>query len=266
MKLDELRSLYRQSEVFRLPGGVELDAAGALFDSMIGGRAPDEAEAARAGLEPALAEGFAAVADWADDPAGRGLYAVRPGGLPLLLSAPHQFRDLHTGRIAALLMEEMEVRGLAVNTAPRDLKVEGRGGLSDLADLDLTHFNAFHVAFLRAHPAGRVVQLHGFAQEKRRTEAGRRADVILSSGSADPGEGVPRIAACLSAMGLTALVFPREVEELGGTTNATLAALRLAGAPNGSFVHVEMSVATRERLRKDTDARFVFGNCLGAGL
>lgn len=266
MALQDLLESYRQSERFLLPERRESDAAGTVFRQMMDGSSVDLATVAEAGLELPLADSFSIAADRGDAPAGRGFFVLRSTGRAVLLSAPHQFRDLGTGIIAAQLMETMDFRGLAVNTAPRDLGVPGIAGDSDLSDLSDTHFNAFHLAFFHAHPAGRVVQLHGFAKEKRRSRAGREAEVILSSGSADPTDGVRQMAECLTAMGLRTLVYPQDVQELGGTTNSNLAALRAAGAPNGYFVHVEMSAETRKELRRNPDAFFVFGTCLGAGL
>ncbi len=268
MDLDRTRRALRQTERFALPGGAELSAARAAFADLAAFRAPDPGTLAEAGLAvPEGADGSVlAVGDTPGDPAGRGLFAVRDGGLPVLVSAPHQFRDLKTGEIAAKLFSEAPYRAAAINTAPRDLSVEGSDRRADLGKLEATHFNAFHRAFHAAHPRARIVQLHGFASDRRKTKAGRAAGFIISSGASRPAPEAEKIAACLRRAGFDARLYPTEVRELGGTRNAQRAALIDAGAPDGAFIHVEMSPDIRETLVNDQQARWIVGTCLAAGL
>lgn len=266
MFFDDLRKAYRHEEPYVHPGRAEFMSAQQVFRRVFDGAAIDRAVLKDAGLEVIRGSGGLGLSDRREAPAGRGFYGIRPEGRGILISAPHQYRDLGTGRIAALIMDEMPFRAFATNTVPRDLAVKDGFGRSDLAHLPGTHFNAFHAAFYRANPHGRIVQIHGFAQEKRKSQRGREADVILSSGFPVVPEGVREIAECLSAMGLTTLVYPEDIQELGGTTNANLAAVRDAGAPVGFFIHVELAAGLRERLRKDRDVRWIFATCLEAGL
>lgn len=262
--IEQLRVGLRQKKLFALPDGKAADAARRAMEALFYGSRLEEETLADAGLEQHAQPGWKALADIPASPAGRGLFAYRPGGLQILLSAPHQFHDIRTGEIAGLMFEELGMSAVAFNTAPRSLRLSD-GRLSDLGKLTATHFNFFHLAFHAAFPEGRVVQLHGFAAEKRESAAARSADIILSNGTERPDAGTKAVAGCLRRAGILARIYPDEVTELGGTTNATLAALISAGSPVGSFLHVEMSRPLRDQLSKDPQLRFVFGTCLSAG-
>lgn len=264
--IDSLRRETRQQDVFAMPSGQELAATRNVFEAMMADRLPTSQDLDAAMLELRVGRDFTATVDTQAAPAGRGLYVLRRDGLPLLFSAPHQFKDLDTGLLAALMTEEQGALGVAFNTAPRDLPIAGGGGLSDLGKLDATHFNAFHLAFRAAYPAARIVQLHGFARDKRRSEAGRAADVIVSNGTRRADPGAIALADCLRRAGFGARLYPNEVRELGGTRSATLAALMGDGAPAGTFLHIEISRELRDTLIDNQDVRWVFGACLGARL
>lgn len=263
--IDSLRRETRQRDAFALPDPQALVAARTVFAALVAGESPSSDALQEAGLVLRVGADYAAVVDRPEVPEGRGLYVVRETGLPLMFSAPHQFKDLRTGRIAALMTEEQGARAVAFNTAPRDLPVGGRGLVSDLGKLEGTHFNAFHLAFHAAHPKARIVQLHGFAREKRETAAGRAASVIVSNATRRPDRGAAAVVDCLKRGGFAARLYPDEVRELGGTTNVTFAALLDAGAPLGTFLHVEVSKEVRDSLSDNQDVRWVFGACLGAG-
>lgn len=263
--INPLRLALRQKQYFSLPDGTAYTAAEAAFFDLVAGRKPALKTLRAAGLSLHLADGeWSALADHESDPQGRGLYAYRPDGRDLLISAPHQFRDLRTGDIAGSLFDELQLGAAAFNTAPRDLPV-GNDRLSDLGKLESTEFTLFHLVYHAHRPGARIVQLHGFAAEKRRSASARAVEVIVSNGTRRPDAGTRAIVACLSGAGLKAAIYPDDVGELGGTTNAVLAALMDAGAPVGTFVHVETSRDLRDRLSVDAALRFVFGSCLSAG-
>ncbi len=264
--INPLRLSLRQKERFALPDAAARTAAQEAFADLLAGRDPAPGTLRAAGLALHAADGqWRALADLDSDPQGRGLYAYRPGGLDLLISAPHQFKDLRTGRIAGFLFDELQLGAAAFNTAPRDLPMGG-DRLSDLGKLEGTEFNLFHLAYHAHRPGARIVQLHGFAAEKRKSAAARAAQVIVSNGTRRPDPGTRAIASCLAGAGIKTAIYPDEVSELGGTTNITLAELTKAGAPIGTFVHVETSRDLRDRLSDDAALRFVFGSCLSAGL
>lgn len=193
---------------------------------------------------------------------GRGFYVISQRGWPVLLQAPHRYMDVGTGAIVARLMEEHNFKAAAWNTVPR--WYEGTSGRvdADLAHTEVSHFNAFGMAFARVFPEGRVVQIHGFSQDKRRTASGRSASIIVSSGTRSPGVAAHAIANCLALMlpSETVLLFPRQVNELGATTNTNAQALRTAGFVN--FVHIELSRELRENLLVDSDLRGILAGSI----
>lgn len=204
------------------------------------------------------------IAEHADAATGKGAYLVRDGGAPVLLQAPHRFKDIHTGMIAALLLDEHPILAAAWNTVPRWYDESGRRMDADLAHAAYSQFAAFGLAFVAAYPGGRVVQLHGFSHGKRLSDAGRRAGFIVSSGRKAPGRAAIDVATCLQA-GFAeepTLVFPLDVRELGGTTNTSGKALREAGF--GGFVHLEISRSMRDLLLRDAGARARLAQCLTA--
>lgn len=263
--INPLRLDLRQEGRFLLPDGAAAAAATKAFDDLLAERTPEPGILSASRLALHDGQHWRALSDDPQDPAGRGLYVYRPGGFTLMISAPHQFRDLHTGRIAGLLFDEMGLEAAAFNTAPRDLQLEN-GSLSDLGKLKGSQFNLFHLAYHAARPVSRIVQLHGFAREKRKSAAARGADVIVSNGTRRANRTTIEVTKCLRRAGFVALHYPDEVNELGGTKNVTLAELIGAGAPVGTFLHLETSRELRDKLMVDETLRFVFGSCLGVGL
>ena len=204
-----------------------------------------------------------AVADPLDHITGRGIYVVDTDAqVPIVVQAPHRYKDRRTGRILSRLMREVPFAAAALNSVPRwydDPAGERRD--ADLAHLDATYFNAFTRAFAVAQPTGLVVQLHGFAQDKRTSDAGRGAAAIISNGSKTPDARTTAIAHCLRRrLDPQVLLYPHDVGELGATTNANGRMLRQIGFTG--FLHVEMSAALRDRLATDTAARGAFAACL----
>jgi mRNA-degrading endonuclease toxin of MazEF toxin-antitoxin module len=196
---------------------------------------------------------------------GQGLYLIRQGvAASLLLQVPHGYFDKHTDDIAAGLLQA-PVRAVAFNTVPRHSTQHGRKVDADLAHRADNLFAAFTRAFARVYPAGRVVQLHGFNPAKRKTAAGHSAAVIVSAGTARATPASTAVAACLQSL-LTAPVrlYPRDVRELGATTN--LQGRLLREQAHTGFVHVELSRALRERLRSEASLRAGLGACLYNGM
>lgn len=196
---------------------------------------------------------------------GQGLYLVRQGAAAsLLLQIPHGYADRDTDDIAAGLLQT-PLRAMAFNTVPRHFTRHGKRVDSDFAHRADNLFAPLTRAFARAYPAGRVVQLHGFDPAKRDTAAGRSAAVIVSAGSARATPASTAVAACLQAwLQDPVRLYPRDVRELGATTNLQGAQLREL-AHNG-FVHVELSRVLREQLRKAALSRTGFAACLYAGM
>jgi hypothetical protein len=173
---------------------------------------------------------------------GRGFYVLRPqASLPIALQAPHSFYDEHTQVIAARLFREADITAAAWNTVHRSTV--------DLAHTQGHYLNALTRAFVAARPSGVIVQLHGFVPKKRKTTAAASADLILSNGTKYPQPWIIEAASLFQdnvGHGVARL-YPRDVLELGGTTNTQGAIIR--AAERGRFIHLEMSQALRRKLR-----------------
>ena len=114
-------------------------------------------------------------------------------------------------------------------------------------------------------PMGRLIQIHGFDNNKRKSEAGASASAILSSGSRWVTPHSATVAHCLrKVIQGPVLIYPIEIRELGATRNLHGKILRRYG--HEGFIHVELNRSTRERLRSDPVMRGQFTDCLGAGL
>lgn len=125
----------------------------------------------------------------------------------------------------------------AWNTVPR--------AESDLAHSDTSYFNTLTQAFGSLSSEGHTIQIHGFAQGKRKTLAGEQADAIVSNGTQLGNETIDALDNCLGlSTAYTVLSYPEEVQELGGTTNSQGKTLRLLG--NHGFVHLELSYPFRK--------------------
>lgn len=196
---------------------------------------------------------------------GQGLYLLRQGvAAGLLLQVPHGYFDRHTDDIAAGLLQA-PVRAIALNTVPRRYTQQGMKVDADLAHRTDSLFTALTRAFAQVYPAGRLLQLHGFSPAKRKTAAGHSAAVIVSAGTAWPTPASTAVAACLqSLLDNPVRLYPRDVRELGATTNVQGQLLR--GLAHNGFVHVEMSSRLRQRLRSDGQLRDGFASCLHRGM
>lgn len=202
------------------------------------------------------------IREQADARLGRGFYVFRPGSnATTVLQAPHSFKDEHTGDILLRLLEPGGFRAAAWNTVPRHYESNGVTVDADLAHLQDSYFLAFSRAFARQFASGRLVQLHGFAAEKRRTDAGSAADIVISSGSVEVTAALRDTRQCLQRAGLGEVrMYPTDIRELGATTNSTGQALRALG--HAGFIHLELSAPTRRRLLDDPASRTQLLQCL----
>jgi hypothetical protein len=193
---------------------------------------------------------------------GRGTYFLRPGGLPVLLEAPHRNDDLLTGDIVASLFRDFAFAGAGLNSLSR-WSVDDQARYGDLARRPDTVFTAFAGAFLTVHAGGTVVQIHGFDSEKRGEQSFATADVVISEGTGSSSLRIREHAACLDRLlPGRVLVYPDDTRELGGTFNATGELVRKRGA---YFLHLELSFPLRRRFAADRDLAAGFAGCLLAG-
>lgn len=185
---------------------------------------------------------------------GRGFFAINTGSTKnRLLQAPHADSDLYTGKIAGRLFEEGEFKAAQWNTVKRDI--------SDLAHTPNTYWQAFTLAFAEQYPDGKIIQIHGYAQDLRKTEAGESSDMILSAGHDAAPLWVQQTAACLkNAFPKRVSLYPLDVQELGGTTN--IQGQLLTSLKHDGFLHIEMSKDMRQELLDKPESRKLLLNCL----
>lgn len=263
----------QQKTRYRLPETDELARAETLFGRMLEGAGDPDAlsglktewQALGMALETVTDGGrtFLALSESPSQRRGRGvfLFPAMPVG-DLLLQAPHSFKDLYTGDIGRRIFLEGRFSGAAWNTVPRDAAIEGAPATADLSDLTDTWFAALARAFARRYPNGHVVQLHGYAQECRRSLAGAVSDMIISNGTDHPPPWLAGMDRCLEDRFSVAVSrFPIEIGELGATQTSIGRVLRQMG--HAGFLHLEMSKPMRERLRDNEDARRDLLGCLG---
>jgi hypothetical protein len=208
-------------------------------------------------------EELLALREMESDRRGRGMYVFRTENpIPLAIEAPHSDDDLHTGLLAELCFLETRAAATAWNTVRRDQPFDaGTKAEADLAHLPDSVFVAFTRAFAAAYPKGVLLQLHGFSKTERKSAAGSQADAILSGGTESPAAWIVDAAACLKERcGGVFSVYPRDVKELGATTNSEMKALRKVG--HAGFLHVEMCLELRRRLKSSVELRKAFWRCL----
>lgn len=193
---------------------------------------------------------------------GRGFYVFYPeSNGSTVLEAPHSFKDENTREIQLSLLAEGRFRAAAWNTVPRHYEQNGMKVDADMAHLQGTYFLAFSRAFASHLPAGKLVQLHGFARGKRRSGDGSDADMVVSSGSQVQTDTMLKLGRCLQGAELGKIrLYPTEIRELGATTNSIGNALRAQG--HAGFVHIEMSAQTRLSLLNDKGERAKLLRCL----
>lgn len=193
---------------------------------------------------------------------GRGLYVFRQSlPRPIALQAPHSFHEYHTRQIVLDMIREAHVAAAAWNTVPRSIEQYGTTVNADLAHQEHSFFTALSRAFARYYANGYILQVHGFAQHKRTTQAGATADMIISSGRQIPTPVVMAAGQCLKLqMPGPVHIYPRDVLELGATTNTIGRALMQMG--HAGFIHLEMSLQMRERLRNDAALRQTVLQCI----
>lgn len=183
---------------------------------------------------------------------GRGIFLFRMNdSRPVLLQCPHAFKDLHTGKISLDVFSELPFQALSMNTHQRYAHKEG-GENPDMSDRRLSYFNALMKAFVRQSPEGRVVQIHGFAREKRKQVQSKTKDMILSSGTKIPSELLNKTEPEFrNILGKSLAIYPKESNELGGTTNIQGKIMR--EMQHQGFLHVEMSRELRDKILKDAE-------------
>ncbi|MBO1321099.1 hypothetical protein [Acanthopleuribacter pedis] len=254
-RLDQLLDQPRDT-AFITPDRTEYQQAVTLFAQSLSnpaaGDLPQAWSALGFAMEEAVAGQIWAVRDTRKR--GGGLYLFRKQG-HLCMQIPHRFFDRHTGVIGLELFRAGPFRAAAWNTSSRKVHAHGTTTKADLARFPGAFFQAFHEAWLN-RDAGRIIQIHGYARGKRKSAAGRKAHIILSSGAQFPLAFVRDGAQALQKAGFDGvMVFGDGVFELGGTTNLQAQSALKRGRP---FLHIELSSETRKILTTDPARRQKF--------
>lgn len=160
------------------------------------------------------------------------------------IQTPHGDSDLKTREIAELLCKEQKYDSCSTNTMHRRK--------FDFAHEHDSPFQAFTEAIVTHDPKALIVQLHGFETSKRSFGPERRARMILST-----GHDSRALRAALASLRIdndpTILVYGVTTQELGATRNAQAGLLKALG--KGRFLHIETSLAFREKLQSDRKER-----------
>ncbi len=268
---ETIQMLLNQAQsgrVFQTPSQREVVQAQYLFQEMFKGKRKE-------GLQPAWAElnfnlyqikennrDYLVVVEKKNHQRGRGffLFPMSPLKKKIVLQFPHSFKDYHTGKIGLKLVLDGGYAGAAWNTVPREFKIGGHLVDADFSDLFNTYFAAFARAFAGLYPDGYLIQLHGYAKHKRKTEMGKESDIIISSGTRAPGDHLISLDKCLERSFETVVsVYPLEVMELGATKTSIGIILRRIG--HFGFIHIEMSKTIRSGLKDKEIYRKKLSSC-----
>ncbi len=194
---------------------------------------------------------------------GSGYYLFRSTpSSPIALQAPHQYHDRRTGHIAKLLFFEHSAAALALNSAHR-FRVDNRASnavYADLAHNAASPMMAFTRAFAAVYSDGKIVQIHGFARSKRDNKFNQSKAFIISGGTRWVTPASSKVANCLSQQFSDVALFPRDINELGGTTNSMANWLTLIG--HKGFIHIEIDAINRKNLLNKRQLRDGFWSCL----
>lgn len=195
---------------------------------------------------------------------GRGMIVFAPDVKQgsTFLQIPHGRTDLYTGEIALELMQAHPIAAGIFSTTKRNVKLSGSDRLADMGKVRRSLFVAFTNAVSVLPREAQIVQLHGFAAGKRNGKAAANAKMIVSNGSPHPDDGVRALTRCLrTAFDGDVLLFPTEVDELGGTLNVTVQILEAVATTR--FVHIEINKPTRSLLKKSPERRADLMACMG---
>ncbi|NQZ07332.1 MAG: hypothetical protein HRT35_09250 [Algicola sp.] len=184
----------------------------------------------------------------------------------MFLQVPHRFFDKWTADIANHWLQTGRFKVSMTNTVSRYLGREAKPPYnSDFSTAPNNPFVGATRAFINSFAEPLVLQLHGFNPKKRKSVDAQHADLILSHGANLPYpylKTLTKAAACVEKdMGLKALVYPKDVQELGGTKNLVGKQLRKKGYFQ-RFIHIEMSDVLRKKLRDSSELSIQLLNCI----
>lgn len=183
--------------------------------------------------------------------------AYRQSAKQCIAYAPHRFYDKHTYIIASALYKQ-QCNAFIANKVHRNTLTKS-GIKADLGKYNQSVANAFIEQYEAQVGAITIYQIHGFAANKRRTAIAQQADVILSQGSKPPSVKAFKISDCLSStVDFNSVVYPQQVNELGGTKNI----LNYILTTSSEFFHIEISDKARKRLIEQPKLMSQFNICI----
>lgn len=164
---------------------------------------------------------------------------------PVVVQIPHKYFDKHTEEIGWALFKLPQVDMIMFNDEQRYTTEN-----SDLTHIQYSLFTAFADAAIRLKTPVKFIQIHGFSRDKRNTEAGEQADIILSNGTHYPFAFMNKIQICVRDKAkLLARIYGHDVDELGATQNRVGQRLNTQAnrtpTTTAHFLHVEVSDSLR---------------------
>ena len=197
------------------------------------------------------------VREAASDQHGLGIYLIHaapmPRARPILLQAPHAYFDYHTQSIAAAMFwasdASPEIRGLFTNSVHRFQVDDGVRGKVRFNSADVAHnvdhpFQTATGAVLDRGPVV-VLQMHGFDGRNLDPSITAIVSAARADGSTDASSAVA--ATLATTLGVPVSRFPEDVAYLGGLDNVQ--GRLVATSPTARFIHVELELPQRRRLR-----------------
>jgi hypothetical protein len=194
---------------------------------------------------------------------GRGSYMIRdavPAAATILLQTPHVYFDFGTGFIGAAIMmaggNSRPIHAMFTNSSERYPRDANGSYNTRLRTMDPAH-NAAHTlnsatSAVINQPNLSIVQLHGFDGDSANMNTAGIQAVVSAGDPQGSSLASTRVSQALAPLlAPTTKRFPEDTALLGGTQNQQGRIARAAGV---RFVHIEISGAERDRLRKNRAA------------
>lgn len=248
---ERIKETYTPTAMYVTPTQNDLEKAKILFYNLFSSSdfSTDEKTWDSLGFQVERGDSFLIIKEKKSDQTGKGVYIFnlsKPS--QMVIEAPHRPSDLHTGPITIQLMDDGLFLAAALNTVPRKR--------ANFTREKMTYYNAFTEAFGNAYPQGNIIQLHGFDEDSRDP----LLDLILSATIVSPPPLFYHYAACLRSLPIKISLFPRDINKLGGTKNIN-AKQFYASKSQGLFLHLEMGIKLREKLKNNKEFRQTFFRC-----
>lgn len=260
----ELQKIYESSKSERLtaPTAEKIKNSQELFSKILAGKEIlfDKELLASLGMSALETDDYIILYEVAEYKRGVGFYVFCKACPPdLFLQAPHGFDDRFTGEIAFDLLVRGGIKAVALNNTPNSER--NLGEPVDLTLIGASVYNALNRVIASLYPRSMVVQLHGFNEKTRSTDAANKTDFIVSNGTKRPDKHMVIVAQCLDnlAAGRTK-VFPVQINELGALENEQGKLMRAMG--HDGFLNLDISMEMRKKFMGEPAFRPELWNCI----